>query len=292
VKRDSRDLEILVAKIQTQLAPDAVVEHDVKLVGRHIDVLVRQRLGQYEMLVVLDCKDYAHRVDVKAVEEFHGLLDDVGAQRGALIAPKGFTDTAKKRAEGWQIDLYSPVDTDPHKWQVKVAAPLLCDFRQARISIRVRTSVPKPFRMPYDFYSRVVAYSAAGVPLGTPLEAAIANWDDGRYPIEPGIHENLDIYPTTQVLIDNGYGERVPVSLTVSLLVEAQLFFGHLPITQISGFEDHLRGGIITNAFTTGLLDLEMVVNEWQRIASMEDVPVQPMMRLQGLYGWSPNAVA
>lgn len=47
---------------------------------------------------------------MKGVEEFEGLLRDVGAQKGVLVCPKGFTDTAKKRAEGLQIDLYSPVE--------------------------------------------------------------------------------------------------------------------------------------------------------------------------------------
>jgi hypothetical protein len=74
------------------LAPDAEVLHDVKLDGRfsntkrQIDVLVRQRVGQYEMLIVIDCKDYARPLDVKAVEEFHGLCDDVGAHNP--LSPK------------------------------------------------------------------------------------------------------------------------------------------------------------------------------------------------------------
>ena len=81
---DFRDLETLVARIQAQLAPDAEVKHDVRLVGRstgakrQIDVLVRQIIGQYEMLIAIECKDYGRPVDVKAVEEFHGLCDDVG----------------------------------------------------------------------------------------------------------------------------------------------------------------------------------------------------------------------
>ena len=94
--KSSRDLEILVAKIQRQLAPDSEVLHDVRLDGRksnrkrQIDVLVRQRIGQYEIQIVIDCKDYARPVNVKGVEEFYGLLDDVGAQRGVLVCPQGF----------------------------------------------------------------------------------------------------------------------------------------------------------------------------------------------------------
>ena len=93
-----------MAKIQKQLAPKADVIHNAKLPGRQsktqrqIDVLVRQKVGQFEMLIILDCKDYARRVDVKGVEAFYGLISDVGAQRGALVCPKGFSQSAKTRA--------------------------------------------------------------------------------------------------------------------------------------------------------------------------------------------------
>ncbi|HJQ59864.1 MAG TPA: restriction endonuclease, partial [Vineibacter sp.] len=151
VTDDWRGLEVLVAKIQRQLAPDAEVIHNTKLTGRQsgqarqIDVLVRQKIGQYEMLIVLDCKDHGRPVDIKGVEEFHGLLTDVGAHKGALVCPKGFTEAAKTRAAGWQLDLYSPVDTDPHKWQVRVKAPVICDFRSALMSFGLSVSSPAPW---------------------------------------------------------------------------------------------------------------------------------------------------
>ena len=148
----SRELELLVARIQQQLAPKAEVLHDVKLDGRQskrkrqIDVLVREQVGQYDIKIIIDCKDHKTPVDVKAVEEFYGLLDDVGAQKGVLVCPKGFTTTAKTRAEGLQIDLYSPVDTDAHKWSVKVTIPATCEFRNVRMSFKFSCSAPVPFR--------------------------------------------------------------------------------------------------------------------------------------------------
>ena len=92
---ESRELEIVVSKIQKQLAPDAQVLHDVRLPGRHskrdrqVDVLVRKKIGQYEMLIVLDCKDYSKPVDVKGVEEFYGLLQDVGGTKGLWFVREG-----------------------------------------------------------------------------------------------------------------------------------------------------------------------------------------------------------
>jgi hypothetical protein len=140
------------------LPPKAEVTHDVKLDGRYsgrkrqIDILVREQVGQYDIKIIIDCKDYKSPVDVKAVEEFYGLLSDVGAQKGVLVCPKGFTTTAKTRAEGLQIDLYSPVDTEAHKWRVKVTIPATCDFRKVMMSFGISMSAPLAFRLPSDFY--------------------------------------------------------------------------------------------------------------------------------------------
>lgn len=155
----SRELELLVTKIQAGLSPHAEVTHDARLMGRsskrerQIDVLVRQRIGQYEMTIVIDCKDHARPIDVKGIETFHGLVTDVGAHRGVLVCPSGFTKAAKERAAGLQIDIYSPVDTDPHKWQARATAPCVVDYRSAAIAVGLKVTAPMPFLLPRDFYT-------------------------------------------------------------------------------------------------------------------------------------------
>ncbi len=288
----SRDLEILVARIQKQLAPDSEVLHDVKLDGREsnrkrqIDVLVRQRIGQYEIQIVIDCKDYARPVDVKGVEEFHGLLSDVGAQKGVLVCPKGFSEAAKTRAEGLQIDLYSPIDTDPHKWQAKPVIPAPCDFRTAAMSFGLSMSAPCPFTMPNDFFAKNIVYDKEKNELGNMLDKAMDKWNTGRFPSEPGEHRRLPVFDTLEVLTDNGHGMTVPVDMYVSLRVERQIYFGQFPITQISGFKDELSGGIITNAFTVGILDPDEVDRNWKKIDTEEEAPIEPVIYLTGLVGW------
>lgn len=287
----SRELELLAAKIQKQLSPDAEIIHDAKLPGRRsrvqrqIDVLVKQRIGQYEMLVVLECKDYARPVDVKGVEEFHGLLDDVGAHKGAMVCPRGFTAAARERARDFQVDLYSPVDTDPHKWQARVEIPTICDFRSARFSIGISCSAPVPLTIPFDYYEKLVAYDG-DQPLGTPATVATKKWEEGDFPIEPGVHEDIDLYPQPEVLVDNGHGMRVPVRLYASVWVEQSLYFGNLPVCRMSGFKDELSGGVITNAFTIGLIRPEEVEQTWLRIKDVSDAPVTPLVTLRGLISY------
>ena len=292
MKAGSKEFEQLVARIQQQLAPDAEVHHDVKLEGRatgrkrQVDVLVTQQVGQYEIRIVIECKDHARPVDVKGVETFYGLLDDVGGQKGVLVCPSGFTETAKSRAEGFQIDLYSPVDTQQHKWQATVAVPALCDFRSAAMSFRLRTSGPYPFQIPYDFYGQSVLYDDEGNRRGTALENAVEKWNDGRYPTEVGEHRDLPVLDRVTVKTDNGHGMIVPVDLSVSLFVRKELYFGQFPITELSGFKDELRGGIITNAFTVGLLSPEEVERQWRKISDVDEVPVKPVVTLTGLVCW------
>jgi hypothetical protein len=294
---DSLDLELLVAKIQQQLAPRAEVLHNVKLDGRlsktkrQIDVLVRESIGQYDIQIIIDCKDYKKPVDVKGVEEFHGLFRDVGAHKGVLVCPKGFTDAAKTLAEALQIDLYSPIDTDAHKWQARVTIPAICDFRSAAMSFIFSSMAPAPFRLPQDFYARSMVFDQDGHPLGTALDAALKKWNDGHFPAEVGIHENLAIFDTLSVLIDNGYEPplrmKLPADVGVSLFVARQLYFGQLPVPRMSGFLDQLSGKVITNAFTVGLLDPDEVESNWLKINAKEEAPIEPVIVLSGLIGWA-----
>ena len=292
MRTGSREFEQLVARIQQQLAPDAEVHHDIKIEGRatgrkrQVDVLVSQLVGQFEIRIVIECKDYARAVDVKGVEAFNGLLEDVGAQKGVLVCPSGFTSTAKARAEGLQIDLYSPVDTDPHKWQARVAVPALCDFRSAGMSFRLGTRAPYPFQMPSDFYQQNMLYDDEGNNCGTALENAVEKWNNGKYPTEVGEHRNLPVLDSVTVKADNGHGMIVPADFSVSLVVRKELYFGQFPITELSGFKDELRGGIITNAFTVGLLSPEEVERQWKKISDVDEAPVKPVMTLTGLVCW------
>lgn len=291
---DYKKLEKLVAKIQQDLAPRSKVSHNVKLQGksgapRQIDVLVEDKIGQYQIRIVIDCKDYKIPVDIKDVEECSGLFEDVGAQRGVIVCPAGFTKHAKARAQQLQIDLYSPVDTDPHKWQARLKVPAACDFRSAKISFGVSCSAPYPFRLPDNFMRTTkVTDSESGADLGTALSIASAEWDAGHYPIEPGEHDHMPLLPKP-LKMDNGYGMQIPVDLSVGLLVEKKLYFGQFPILRLSGFHDIIGDSIITNAFTVGVLAIEEIERTWRHLNDISEAPVKPVLTLTGLYGWSDN---
>jgi hypothetical protein len=289
LKPDWEQLEHLVVSIQQQLSPDATVSHNVKLDGidsetkRQIDVLVEQNIGQYQMRIVIDCKDYSKPVDVKGIEEFQGLVQDVRAQKGALVRPSGYTKSAKRRAKKLQIDLYSPVDTDPHKWQAVISAPVLCDFRNVFMGFAIKCSAPKPIMIPQEFYNLPVQ-DENGAILGTALEVAQQNWNDGVFPSDVGEHNDVSIFGDKTVLIDNGYDDTVEVTLEVRLLVKRQLYLGHLPIDSLKGLKDEHSGHVVTNAFTTGVLDPLYVQNNWKKVIEGEKLEFEPVFKVVGYH--------
>lgn len=286
-KPDWKELEYLVAMIQTQLSPDASVQHNVMLDGidsetkRQIDVLVEQNIGQYTMQIVIDCKDYSKPVDVKGVEEFQGLVQDVRAHKGALVCPSGFTKAALKRARKLQIDLYRPVSTGKHKWQATVTAPVLCDFRSSYMSFGVSCSSPKPMTLMADFYNLPV-WDEDGNELESSLVTAQRKWDEGLFPSEPGEHEQISIFGNTKVLIDNGHNDTVEVELTVGLLVKQNLYLGHLPVEDINGLKDEHSGAIVTNAFTLGGLNPQEVERNWNKVEDIESLEFEPLLKVIG----------
>jgi hypothetical protein len=291
---DWQKLELLVASIQRQLAPGATVTHNAKVVGklsetsRQVDVLVEQSIGQYRIRIALDCKDYKTPVDVKAVEEFHGLMVDIGAHRGALVCPAGFTKSAKKRAKKLEVELFSPADTDPHKWQVSLALPAICDFRATRIAFGISSSAPMPMRLPERFYDLSVL-DENGANLGKIYDVAAIRWDEGGYPTDPGAHEKVPLVPAVGTTVDNGYGSQIPVDLTVSLLVTRQRYFGHVPITELHGLCDEQTGAVITNAFRIKLLDPLQVQNQWVKLAEDQQPPTPVALEVLGLHCWGPR---
>ncbi|MDP9892605.1 hypothetical protein J2W32_000950 [Variovorax boronicumulans] len=287
-------LELLVASIQRQLAPGATVTHNAKIRGqqsetmRQVDVLVEQFVGQYSIRIALDCKDYAAPVDVKGVEEFHGLLVDIVAHKGALVCPKGFTKAAKKRARKLEIDLYSPADTDPHKWQVSLALPTICDFRSMRIAFRISSSAPMPLRIPEAFYELPV-YDARKRELGTIMAVAMKRWDAGEYPNEPGVHEKVPLVAEGETQIDNGYGVLLPVELDLTLFVKQQRYVGHVPVDTLHGLRDEQTGHVITNAFQFRLLNPVEIQNQWRKLGEGEEPPFPVVLQVIGLHGLGPK---
>src|SRR5438552_1694345 len=71
-------------------------------VERQVDVWLVAEIGDNHVVTVaIECRRYSDRpVSIKDIDAFVGFLEDVGANKGVMISHSGYTDGAKKRAEG------------------------------------------------------------------------------------------------------------------------------------------------------------------------------------------------
>jgi len=103
------------------VTPNAHVVGRITGVRRQIDVLIEARHDtDNSRRIIVDAKRRARKIDVKEVESFRGLMEDVGATHGYLVSPAGHTKAAEKRAQAAVSIRIIPLDRlenfDPSSW--------------------------------------------------------------------------------------------------------------------------------------------------------------------------------
>ncbi len=76
-------------------------------VNRQIDVVVFEQEDKINPFLAVECKHYNRKLDVKDIETWIGMVDDIGAKESILVCPEGFTKGAISRAKAANIITYT-----------------------------------------------------------------------------------------------------------------------------------------------------------------------------------------
>jgi hypothetical protein len=103
------------------VTPNARVTGRISGRRRQIDVLIEARHDtDFSRRVIVDAKQKKRKIDVKEVEAFRGMMDDVEATHGYLICPSGHTKAAERRAQSavsiCLVPLDRILDFNPETW--------------------------------------------------------------------------------------------------------------------------------------------------------------------------------
>jgi hypothetical protein len=99
-----KDYEIYITRHFKGLFPDAEITHNVRKRGvlsqtmRQIDILIEAAVVGFPISIVIDCKCFGKKVDVKDVESFLSFLGDLKASKGIMITNHGYSKAAYNRA--------------------------------------------------------------------------------------------------------------------------------------------------------------------------------------------------
>lgn len=115
--KTGKSFETLTHQIFELLSKDdryTSVEHDVQLDSpygnRQIDVLLRSQVAGLDILTVVECKDFKKNLSIEYVDNLASKMEDVGANKAVLVARKGFSKNAKRKAARLGITLCTAHD--------------------------------------------------------------------------------------------------------------------------------------------------------------------------------------
>ncbi len=201
-KRTWQEFEEMVFRIYKELEPHADVRWNDHIMGanskteRQIDISIRSKVANHDILVIIQAKDLKRSADVLVVNAFEGVIKDVGAQKGILICNSGFTKAAKETAKTAKIDVCSAHDASRINWQTEIQIPVI------KKSITVKLMVSHS-------YVRTGPAEIRGVQLPDPrvaLNIFLEKWQLNEISKEPGKHtlqlgrellsiNNMDLWP-------------------------------------------------------------------------------------------------
>jgi hypothetical protein len=245
--------EKLVYEIQKDFAGDAEVKLNDSILGvdsqteRQIDISVRRRVGQYSILIVIDCKDYAESIDVKDMEAFAGMVKDVRANKGAMIVSSGFTEAALTLARNHGIDTFLLVDTASVDW--KSYAALSCLLERTHLkSYSLEVSGFGYILLPQSIMelSELELRTSDGTAIGSSISIIRKMWDRAEIPRKPGQHD-VTIGKNLRIIYQE-VESRIDVS--ASAIVATEYYYGSLPI-ETRGLLDPQSGAILSKKIQT-----------------------------------------
>lgn len=217
--------EELIYRIYKELEPHAEIKRNDKVLGitskipREIDISIRQKIADHEILIIIQAKDHKKRADVKIIGEFDSVIRDVQASKGILICNSGFTKTAKDYAANSAIDLYTAHDASVKDWQAEIKIPVVRKHTIMTYDLRVPIEITKEIKEFYkDTKTRIqVIKGPEGFLMKkfdgsetTFLKEFIKNWEEGKINTTPGEHlisfdayvemfENTELFPPKPV---------------------------------------------------------------------------------------------
>lgn len=276
--------EDLVYEIQKEISPEAEIIPNDRIYGqdsktdRQIDISIKRSIGQFTLLIIIDCKDYKVPVDVKDVGEFVSLVKDVRANKGALVSSIGFTEAALEMAKTHGIDTLRHVDTKSIDWKTYITIPVLLErtfLKGYQFTFTKFEALPIEVTNIKPIY--LEAYDTNNKRMGLIGDILAKRWNNEEISHVPG---EIKIIIGEGIIINTPRG-RYKTNITANLIVGREYYFGGLPI-ETRGFYNEQTKAYTTREIITDKLEPYLIetgqAKDWQKIDDLSKLAIQPVI--------------
>lgn len=145
-----KEFEELAANILEAITSESKVVLDDRIYGhltqqkRQIDVSIRSKIGNRDILAIVQARDHKKPADINDVGEFESVIRDVRATKGILICKGGFTEKAKIYAKNIGIDLLNLHDAQSKNWNLEIQLPVLWAEFKTDLFLDLEIDSPEP----------------------------------------------------------------------------------------------------------------------------------------------------
>lgn len=280
-KKKWKKFEGLVAKVQAELAPNASIKTNEKIIGknsgikREVDISIRQNIGNYPVFIAINCKDYKVPVDLTRVEATIKLMEDVGANVSVMVSASGFTETALAVGSAAGMHMYRLVDTNEHEWKADIKLPLICNIKYLKDTHFVISSLENN---QINITNPTLLYNKGGNLIGKIEDLFLKWWLQDNNDVPIGYNEHIEFLNDHYFIISGDNLDKVKI--TANIQVEKQIYFSMFPLAKLSGFEDqNLKGRVITNKIILPI-KFDDIKNNWSKIDNINTLKITPFVTI------------
>lgn len=273
-ERDSIRFEKLTAEVFEHLRTNPAyetVEHNVQLEGkdgpRQIDVLIRGKVGALDSIIIVECKDFNRKLDIGYIDALQSKMQDVYANKAVLVARKGFSKQAIKKAKRVGIELCTVHQSQSEKWEIRLEIPVVIDEVTTVLKPRFLVAPDKPGSL---FFSMIIN----GVNV---FDEFTEKWNKGLIAISENNneHEWNSSEVSEPYFMINDDGERLPVSeMTFTHEVRHKYYFGYI---------NELEDSRVIDSITEEIAEISISPNELlkykERFQGYSDVESLPKIK-------------
>lgn len=255
-KLKGKILEDLVAMMHK--APGVLVETRKKLPAlqsnmgrkREIDVLITSNVAGYKVQIAIGCKNKAKALDTAAVDEFVGILNDVGIplQHGILVSVNGYTRDAQEAADrnGLRTLVFGGLSANRLGQEINAALQAVVYLLVSQFNLSRFSYVPGGHADDGRFITAMLDHD--NVPPDTQILTSVWElWESGRIPDTIGDHQiclapkNPDAtWMVVGTVTVTGWMASVPGVVSQSLLKDTKT--GTIDRVHVSAKFDEIKG--------------------------------------------------
>ncbi len=154
---DGKEYEKLAESIFKKIfshSESAVVERDIKLESefgdRQFDVVVSNVYADFDVSVIIECKDYGKPIDVSYIDAYVGKLLDFEVKQSVFIAKNGFTGNALKKAVANGIICCTAHEAQHPEWNIDT---LIQVYLMETIPTKLSPKCSNVFILPNESFS-------------------------------------------------------------------------------------------------------------------------------------------